>query len=477
MWSARLVRYLHAPPLILRIPCTCWIVTKVSEARTEDINRAVASAKAAFDAGRWCGMQARDRGRILARAAELLRQRIPENAFIDSCLTGRVLKEMNAQMGRIPEWFEYHAALAQSIEGSVPPFSDPDHLCYVRRVPLGVCALITPFNHPLLLASKKISVALAAGNSVVIKPPSLAPVSILELARTLTEAGVPPGVINVVPGYGGSAGKTLMEHPDVVKLDLTGGTDTGRAVGACAGHHLKHYTAELGGNAPVIVFDDCEVQQAVNGAAFAGFVASGQTCVSGKRILVQKTVFDDFVARFVDKVNGIKLGLPQDANTQMGPVVSKSAMDTVLSQIQQGVAEGATVLAGGKQPGPERCPLPGYYIEPTILGGIQASMSCFQEEIFGPVVTVTPFIDEAEAVALANNSRYGLGGSVWTRDVARAHRMARNVRCGVFWVNSHHRNDPSAPWGGYKDSGIGRENGWECFREYTETQTVVVRMS
>ena len=423
-------------------------------------------------------MSARDRGRILNKAAEVLRERMPELARIESLSTGRCIREMNAQLGRVPEWLEYHSALAQSMEGSVPPFSDPDHFCYLRRVPLGVCGLITPWNHPLLIANKKVAVALATGNTMVIKPPDIAPVAVIELAKILSEVGVPDGVVNVVNGYGHIAGKALCEHPDVAKIDLTGGTPTGQAIGSIAGRGVKHYCAELGGNAPVLVFDDFDVDTSVNGVTFGSMVASGQTCVSAKRILVQETIYEEFVSKLVDKVSKIKLGDPQLIETQMGPIVSQLQFDRVKEAVDQGMAEGAVALTGGKAPGPERCELQnGYFYEPTVLANVKPEMSCFQEEIFGPVVSVVPFKDEEEAIALANNSKYGLGGAVWTSHVARAHRVANKVQAGVFWVNSHHRNDPSAPWGGFKESGIGRENGWDSYNEYTETQTVVIRTS
>jgi len=459
-------------------PATGEIITRVAAAGEADVATAIASAEQAFEDGRWSDMSARERGRILNRAAELLRARIPDMAMVESMSTGRALKEMNAQLGRVPEWLEYHSALAQSMEGSVPPFSDPDHFCYVRRVPLGVCGLITPWNHPLLIANKKVAVALATGNTMVIKPPEQAPVAVILLAEILSEAGVPPGVVNVVNGYGAVAGKALVEHPSIAKVDLTGGTPTGQTIGALAGRGVKHYCAELGGNAPVLVFDDFDIDASVNGVAFAAFVASGQTCVSAKRILIQETIFDEFVAKLTAKANGIRLGAPQDLQTQMGPVVSQQQLHRVMSQVQEGIAEGAVALAGGKPPAADRCALQdGYFLEPTVLGSVSPAMSCFQEEIFGPVVTVMPFTDEDEAIQLANDSKYGLGGAVWTSNVARAHRCARKVKAGVFWVNSHHRNDPSAPWGGFKESGIGRENGLESFNEYTETQTVVIRTS
>jgi acyl-CoA reductase-like NAD-dependent aldehyde dehydrogenase len=458
-------------------PATRGVLATVAEAREADVRRAVAAASAAFEDGRWSEMETRSRGRILARFAGLLRDRIGAMAILETLQTGRCIREYRAQLARIPEWFEYHAALAQSVEGQLPQFSDKDHMAFVRRVPLGVCGLVTSWNHPLLIACKKISVALASGNTVVVKPSEFAPITVLEVAALLEEAGVPSGVVNVINGFGGVAGHVLTEHPDVAKIDFTGGTSTGYRIGEAAGRFAKRYCAELGGNAPIMVFDDCQsVDTAVNGVAFAAFVASGQTCVSAKRILIQETIFDEFVQKLVSKVSQLRLADPMDMNTQMGPLVSATQLATVERQVDAALAEGAEVLTGGRRPGPDRCPLTnGHFYEPTVLKPKDAANSAFQEEIFGPVITVMPFRDEQEAVSLANNSKYGLGGGVWTLNVARAHRVARKTKAGVFWINAHHRNDPSCPWGGFKESGIGRENGLEAFHEYTETQSVVLR--
>lgn len=314
---------------------------------------------------------------------------------------------------------------------------------------------------------------------MVVKPPEPAPCSILEMAALLKEAGLPDGVCNVVPSQGRTAGAVMTTHPDMVKLDLTGGTVTAKVLGEGAGKNLKHYTAEAGGNAAVLVFDDCKsVDVAVNGVCFAAFVASGQTCVSAKRILVQESIYEEFVSKLVAKTDGLRLLDPMDMNCQVGPVVHAQSLDKIEEQVNAAVAEGAVALAGGKRPSVERCALStGHFWEPTILQVPGPENSAFQEEIFGPVITVLPFRDEAHGVELANDSKYGLGGAVWTANVARAHRVARKVRAGVFWVNAHHRNDPSCPWGGFKESGVGRENGWEAFREYTETQSIVVRTS
>jgi phenylacetaldehyde dehydrogenase len=460
-------------------PLDGTLLTTVSGGAEADIATAVAVAKEAFEDGRWTDVQPAARARVLNRTAELLRERIPEMARIEALTTGRPIREYMAQLGRVPEWFEYHGALAQTAEGSVPPFGDPDHLCYVRRVPLGVCGLVTPWNHPLLIAAKKISVCVAAGNTCVVKPPELAPVAVLELAKIMEEAGLPAGVINVVPGHGATAGASLCAHPDIAKIDFTGGTETGRAIGRVVGANVRHYCAELGGNAPVVVFADSQLDAAVNGAAFGAFVAAGQTCVSAKRLLIEDSIYEEFVSKLVAKVEGFVLGNQLELTTAMGPLISAGQRDMVERQVQQGLAEGAVALTGGGRPDAARCNgyTDGYFWEPTVLGNVSPEMSCFQEEIFGPVVSVSKFSNEEEAISLANNSRYGLGAAIWTRDVAKAHRVGAAVEAGVIWVNAHHRNAPSSPWGGFGDSGIGRENGKDAFHEYTTTTSVTVRTS
>eukprot|EP00617_Octactis_speculum_P015679 CAMPEP_0185747446 /NCGR_PEP_ID=MMETSP1174-20130828/6062_1 /TAXON_ID=35687 /ORGANISM="Dictyocha speculum, Strain CCMP1381" /LENGTH=551 /DNA_ID=CAMNT_0028422615 /DNA_START=13 /DNA_END=1668 /DNA_ORIENTATION=- len=474
-------------------PATGEIIATVAEGREDDIRTAVSSAAKSVADARWSSVAPRERSKILGRAADLLQARLPDLARIETLSTGRCLREYTAQLQRVPEWFTYHGALAMTMEGSVPPFSDEDHLCVVRREPLGVCALVTPWNHPLLIAAKKVSVALAAGNSIVVKPPELAPISVLELAKVLSDAGLPPGVMNVVPGYGHTAGAALAAEPGIAKLDFTGGTATGKAIGAVVGGNVKHYCAELGGNCPVLVFPDCDIDEAVNGVAFGAFVASGQTCVSAKRILVHASIYDAFVEKLAAKARGLRLGDPMDMTSQMGPLVSGPQLATVASQVDRAREEGATVLTGGCRADRSRlwhsddddgddCGITallkgGHYYEPTVLTSVSPAMSCFQDEIFGPVVSVVPFQDETHALSLANDSPYGLGAAVWTSDVRRAHRMARDICAGVLWVNAHHRNDASAPWGGFKDSGIGRENGIDALREYTASKTTVFRMS
>mmetsp|Transcript_31847 Transcript_31847/g.83132 ORF Transcript_31847/g.83132 Transcript_31847/m.83132 type:complete len:414 (-) Transcript_31847:71-1312(-) len=382
------------------------VVTRVAEASKEEVDAAIDLAKEAFDDGRWSKLSGKERGRVLQKAALLLRERVEKLAEIESICTGRAIKEMKAQLGRIPEWLEYFGAMAFTAEGSVPPFSDNNHLNYVKRVPLGVCALITPWNHPLLIATKKVAPALAAGNSIVVKPSELAPIAVIELAKILEEAGLPRGVMHVVNGYGAVTGRALTESSICAKVDLTGGTVTGKLVAAAAGRNLARCCMELGGNAPVLVFEDADIVEAVNGIAFAAFVASGQTCISAKRIIVHESIFDEFVTKISEKANAIRLGDPMDSDTQMGPVVSETQLKVVEGAVVKALEEGARASAGGKRPNADRESLQlGYFFEPTVLVDVKPSMLCFQEEIFGPVISVSKFSSEAEALALANDNK------------------------------------------------------------------------
>jgi len=445
-----------------------------------DIDEAVKSADEVFRSGEWSQLNPRARGRVLNRAAELLRNALPEFVDLETRQTGRCLREYKAQLGRVPEWFEYHAsyAAAKGFEGRLPSLTEADHVNMVWRVPLGVCGLITPWNHPVLIAAKKISVALAAGNSVVVKPPLEAPVTVLRLGEILSMAGLPPGTLQVVPGAGATAGDALARHPMIEKLDFTGGTATGLQIqkSMAEAGRVRAYSAELGGNAPVLIFSDTRnVKEAVDGVCFAAFVASGQTCVSGKRILVQEAIFEEFRDALVSKVKDLRLGNPLEEATDIGPVISARQLDRIEDQVERSKAFGATALTGGRRPRPDTMLEKGHFYEPTVLTGVTPENPAFVEEIFGPVVSLSRFRDEEEALALANSSDYGLGGAIWTEDIRKAFRVAGRLRCGLSWVNCHHRNDPSSPWGGFGQSGIGRENGPEAFEEYTTTKSLTIR--
>lgn len=445
----------------------------VSEGDKKDVDMAVRVADEAFR--EWGRTSGEERGNILSRAAQILRDRLDEFVRTEVDQTGRAYREMSAQLARLPEWYEYFGALARTHEDTAPPFRG-DYLNYTRRVPLGVVGHVTPWNHPLLILTKKVAPALAGGNTIVAKPSEVAPLTPIMLGDVLKEAGLPDGVYNCVPGFGPTAGLALTSHPGIRKIDLTGGTETGKAVASIAGKNLVRVSAELGGKASSLIFEDTDLDVAVSATLFASFVAAGQTCVQGARAIVQRSLYDEFVEKLVDRANTITMGDPQDPATQMGPLVSAKQLARIEEYVQIGVDEGAKLVAGGRRitdPPYDK----GYFYPPTIFADVKNEMRVAQEEIFGPVVCVMPFDTEEEAVRLANGTEFGLAGAIWTNNVRRAHRVAHQLEIGVVWINDHHRIDPASPWGGFKMSGIGRENGTEAYHEYTQIQNVVVNLS
>jgi phenylacetaldehyde dehydrogenase len=456
-------------------PATGALLYESANGTAHDVDAAVRAGATAFADGRWNATLARDRARILNRAAGLLSERIDEYAKLETLQIGRTLREMRAQLKRLPEWLEYFGAVAQTSEGTSPDFG-PEHLNVVRRRPLGVVGLITPWNHPLLITMKKVSAALAAGNSIVIKPSELAPAVPVALVKLLEEAGVPAGVVNIVPGLGRTTGKALTEHPRLAKLDVTGGTETGRIIAATAGRALIPVTAELGGKAPVLIFADMDVDRAVAGALFASFIATGQTCVQGARILIAREIYDEIVEKLVERTRALRLGDPLNLQTQVGPLVSEAQRDKAAYAVDRARAQGATILCGGQIPKGDRF-ANGWFYEPTIVADVTPEHDLWAEEVFGPVTLVRPFDGEADAIAQANDSPFGLAASVWTKDVGRSIRVSEQLDIGIVWVNDHHRIDPASPWGGFKESGLGSENGLEAYRSYTHAQSVIFNSS
>lgn len=435
-----------------------------------DVAAATAAAEAAFPA--WAALDPLDRGRHLRAVAEIVRARIGDLAALESAITGRPIREMRAQMGRIPEWLDYFGGIAAGLEAESNRLRG-GFLAYTAYEPHGVCALLTPWNHPILILVKKLAAALAAGNTVVVKPSELAPATPLLFSAWCSEAGLPGGVVNVVTGDG-TTGALVCAAPAVRHIDLTGGTATGRKVAAAAAERLVPCTLELGGKTPVVIFEDANIEEAAAGGAFAAFVAAGQTCVSASRFIVQASIHDAFVEAFAQRARALRLGDPADPATDMGPVITAAAQARCLHHIDAAAKAGARLVAGGAVP---ELPAPfsaGFFVEPTIFDGVTAEMALFRDEVFGPVAAVTPFSDETEALSLANDTPYALGASIWTRDVARAHRVAGRVRAGMVWINDHHKNDPRSIWGGFGDSGYGKENGWDALKSYQKKRNVVV---
>lgn len=455
-------------------PATGEVVGHAAAADQADVDKAVAAAKRVFDSGEWSKMPPRDRQVILNRFADLFEEHMEEIYELETVNNGRPIRETRAQLGRMPSFFRYFASLAVTMRSDVIPIEGP-YLDYITRVPLGVCALMPSFNHPIMILTKSFAPALASGNSMVIKPSSKTPLTAAILIDLAQQAGIPDGVINYVTGSGGTCGEALINNKDVSKIVFTGSTKTGARIAECAAPRFCRTSLELGGKGGAVIFDDMEIERAVNGAAFASLIGAGQTCICGNRLIVQETIYEEFLEKFKEKVESIKCGIPSDINTQLGPVISKQAQERILGMIERAKAEGARVVTGGGVP--DYMGGKGFYIEPTILADCTVDMYIAQTEIFGPVPVVIPFKDEADAIRIANGTEYGLGISVWTNDVARAHRVAHEMTFGMVWINDHHRLDPASPWGGFKKSGIGRETGIESFSHFTEPRATVINLT
>ena len=461
--------------LDVRNPATGDVIARIPNSTKEDIDRAMKSARAAFEGKAWGGMDIRARAKLVNRLADAFEANLDQLYRLETLNNGRPVNETRAQLSRLPDFFRYFAGLALARRDAVIPVEGA-YLNYTLRTPIGIVANCTPFNHPLMILCKSLAAVLASGCVTVVKPSEYTPLTTPKLARIFTDAGLPPGVFNVVLGLGQSTGKMLAEHPDINKLVLTGGTDAGRIAGAAAAKVFAHQTLELGGKTPVMVFEDFDVDRAVNYAAFGAFIGAGQTCVCASRHLVQASIYDEFIEKLKAKTEKIRIGDPSYPATQLGPVISARQRDRVLSYCNSGRADGARLVTGGKAAkiaGHEN----GYFVEPTVFADVTSDLRIFQEEVFGPFTSVTPFKDEEDALRLANDSPFGLAAAVRTKDVARAHRVAAKVKAGIVWINDHHRLDPASPWGGVGDSGVGRECGTESFDDHFHTKSVMVATS
>ena len=444
---------------------------QVAEGGTEDVDRAVRAAHRAFTEGPWPQLTASQRGLLLHRLGDLVAREAKRLAAIEVRDNGKLLAEMQGQLNYIPQWYYYFGGLADKIQGAVIPLDKKGYFNFTRHEPLGVVAVITPWNSPLLLATWKLAPALAAGCTVVIKPSEFTSASTLEFVKLFEEAGFPPGVVNVVTGFGKDVGTPLVGHPLVNKVAFTGSDVTGRAINELAARSFKHVSLELGGKSPNIVFEDANLDDAVNGAVAGIFAATGQTCIAGSRLLLQEAIHDAFVDKLLALARTARMGDPMSLDTQVGPVTTQPQYRKVLGYIDIARQEGARLLLGGGPATRPECGK-GWFVEPTIFGDVDNRMRIAQEEVFGPVLSVIRFKDEDDAVAIANDVRFGLGSGVWTSDIGRAIRMSERIQAGTVWVNTYRAVSYLSPFGGYKDSGLGRENGFDAIRGYQQVKSV-----
>lgn len=453
-------------------PSTEEVIAEVPDADGGDIDRAVKAARAAFDSGPWPQTTAQERGRLLFRLAERVRREAPMLAELEARNCGKPIVEAEFDINDVATCFEYYGGLATKVLGHVNPVPD-NALSLSLREPVGVAGQIIPWNYPLLMAAWKLAPALAAGCTCILKPAEQTPLTALEMAGWFAEIGFPPGVVNIVTGFGETAGAPLVSHPGVDKIAFTGSAAVGKQIVKSAADTIKRVTLELGGKSPNIFFADADFEAAIDGALFGVFINQGEVCSAGSRILVEKSIYARFVEAMTEKAKKIKLGPPLDRQTKMGPLISKEQYDRVQSYVSVGRQEAKLTAGGGRPAGMDR----GYYLEPTIFADVDNSARIAREEIFGPVAAVIPFTTEPDAIRIANDSPYGLAAAVWSRDIFKAFRVVKALRAGVVWVNHMQPTYVEAPWGGYKQSGFGRELGPWGIEEYLETKQVYVNLN
>ncbi|KPN74875.1 aldehyde dehydrogenase family protein [Neisseria sp. 74A18] len=453
-------------------PANGELITKIAAAEAEDVDIAVAAAKKAFPA--WAATPAAERGRLLLKLADLIEEHAEELAQIESLDTGHPIRDSRRlDVPRTAACFRYFGGMADKIQGSVIPV-EQGFLNYVVREPVGVVGQIVPWNFPLMFTSWKLGPALAAGNTVVMKPSELTPLSTLKIAELIQKAGFPDGVVNIVAGYGNTAGQRIADHEDIAKVAFTGSTQTGQSIVRASAGNLKRLQLELGGKGANIVFEDADIDAAVNGSAWAIFHNQGQACIAGSRLMLHESIADEFLEKFVKLAESIRLGDPLNPETEMGPLTSESHRNKVLSYAEIATEQGGKILTGGKAP--EDAALKnGYYVLPTVVEA-KPTDRVAQEEVFGPFVTVLRFKNDEEALEIANGTEYGLGSGLWTKNLQRAHLFARKIRAGMCWINSYKRVNPGSPFGGVGKSGYGREMGFEAIHDYTEAKSVWVNV-
>ncbi len=451
-------------------PATGETLCQVAEATKSDVDAAVKAARKALDSGPWKTMDAADRGRLLSKLADLAEQNAEDLAVLESYNCGKTITDARGDLQGVVNTLRYYAGWADKIEGKTLPVRG-NFLSYTLRQPVGVVGQIIPWNFPLLMLAWKWGPALACGNTVVMKLAEQTPLTGMRLAELALEAGFPNGVINVLNGFGETTGAALVAHPDVDKIAFTGHFETAKIIQKSAADTLKRVTCELGGKSPNVVFADCDLEQAVAGAFHAIYFHGGQCCTAGSRLFVEEKIHGEFVRRLAEKSKTRKLGDPLDPTTEQGPQVSQEQMDKILGYVELGQKQGAKLLAGGKRHGGK-----GFFVEPTVFDGVKDDMAIAKDEIFGPVVSVLPFKGVDEVIGRANSTYYGLAAAVWTKDIDKAHLFAREVKAGTVWVNCYHVVDTTTPFGGFKMSGQGRENGEAALEHYTETKTVTVKL-